>query len=31
MPNQTGTKNSYHPNKNKSKNASNKKYNSWKS
>ena len=31
MPNQTGTENSYHPNKNKSKNASNKKYTSWKS
>ena len=31
MPNQTGTENSYHPNKNKSKNVSNKKYNSWKS
>ena len=31
MPNQTGTENSYHPNKNKSKNDSNKKYTSWKS
>ena len=31
MPNQTGTENSYHPNKNKNKNASNKKYTSWKS
>ncbi len=31
MPNQTGTENSYHPKKNKSKNASNKKYTSWKS
>ena len=31
MPNQTGTENSYHPNKNKSKNASNKKYTTWKS
>ena len=31
MPNQTGTENSYHPKKNKSKNAPNKKYTSWKS
>ena len=31
MPNQTGTENSYHPNKNKNKNAPNKKYTSWKS
>ena len=30
IPNQTGTDNSYHPNKNKSKNVSNKKYTSWK-
>ena len=31
MSNQTGTENSYHPKKNKSKNATNKKYTSWKS
>ena len=31
MPNQTGTENSYHPNKNKIKNGPNKKYTSWKS
>ena len=31
LSNQTGTENSYHPKKNKSKNASNKKYTSWKS